>query len=155
MSTDRMHECQSRLRRKYATQPHCPQDAQRQVAVPVTQWARQNDGILRVVASSKVFRHVVQAYTKPQCTPRSKMHIPGIDDLPGAALRRASPPTARDANNAQHTHPLYRAVSQEQSRGAVTFCCAFIASSSLKFRLTQNCRLTKSASRRDETSSLG
>jgi hypothetical protein len=25
----------------------------------------------------------------------------------------------------------------------------------LKFRLTQNCRLTKSASRRDETSSLG
>jgi hypothetical protein len=38
------------------------------------------------------------------------------------------------------------------NEGAVTFCCAFFASSSLKFRLTKKCRLTKSASRRDETS---
>lgn len=110
MSTVRTHESQSRDRRSYANQPHCPQDAQSQVAVPVTQWVRQMNHLPRAVAKSSASTHVVQTCTKPQWTPRN--------DLPPAReYRFARPPRA--SARAQ------RATTTHDHEGAVTIVCPF------------------------------
>ena len=103
-----------------------PQDTQTQVAVRSTQWVSLRSNRPPAVAYPIASPHVVQTYAKPQMAHRSKMHIPGIDDLPGAALRRerlGCPP--RRTLTVGHNH-----------EGAVLlFFCAFIASSCLKFQL--------------------
>jgi len=130
MSTIRTHECQSRPRRKYATQPHCPQDAQREVAVSVTQWALQTNFRPWAVASINHFRHVVQTYTWPMYSSKRNAHS-GIDDLPGAALRCAPrPPQYTNAHAAQttDTHRASQGGHDDHHEGAVTFFCAFTRS---------------------------
>jgi hypothetical protein len=139
MSTIHTHECQSRPRRKYATQPHCPQDAQREVAVSVTQWALQTNFRPWAVASINHFRHVVQTYTWPMYSSKRNAHC-GIDNLPGAALRCAPrPPQYTNAHAAQTTdthRAHHKAGMMIITRGLLLFFVLLPAASCLKFRLT-------------------
>ena len=87
----------------------------------------KNDGFLM----EKVHTYDADASEKYVC-PNTRLYIV-LTAAEGTLRRAPRQPTARRTPTDQHTRR-----ADHHLEGAVTFCCAFIASSSLKFRSQKN-----------------